>query len=237
MDGLLRRWPVAGASLLALAFALCVAMLGGCAPNYSPDTYAANAAQQANKVEQGVIVGVRPVGISAPASSAGRPERRQAASSGHRRGRAAWPRRWARSAGRWSAGWWDHGRARAGRYDGVRIRRQGGQGRSGVGYPEGRQAAGDRAESAGDCRQPGARGARLHGDAACPAATDHDRPPPAGHRNPPGPAEATPPAPPPQQPAPKPTPAPRAHGRRPPPELFVAARQDWQRRCTRIVCV
>jgi outer membrane lipoprotein SlyB len=65
MDGLLRRWPVAGVSLLALALALCVAMLGGCAPSYSPDTYASNAAQQANKVEQGVIVGVRPVGISA----------------------------------------------------------------------------------------------------------------------------------------------------------------------------
>jgi outer membrane lipoprotein SlyB len=40
-------------------------MLGGCAPSYSPDTYASTAAQQANKVEQGVIVGVRPVGISA----------------------------------------------------------------------------------------------------------------------------------------------------------------------------
>jgi formate hydrogenlyase subunit 3/multisubunit Na+/H+ antiporter MnhD subunit len=65
MDGLLRRWPVAGVSLLVLALALCVAMLGGCAPSYSPDTYASNAAQQANKVEQGVIVGVRPVGISA----------------------------------------------------------------------------------------------------------------------------------------------------------------------------
>jgi multicomponent Na+:H+ antiporter subunit A len=65
MDGFLRRWPAAGVSLLALAAALCLAMLAGCAPNYSPDTYASNAAQQANKVEQGVIVGVRPVGISA----------------------------------------------------------------------------------------------------------------------------------------------------------------------------
>ncbi len=42
-----------------------VLTLFGCAPSYSPDTYAANAAQQANKVEQGVIVGVRNVGISA----------------------------------------------------------------------------------------------------------------------------------------------------------------------------
>ncbi len=40
-------------------------MLAGCGPNYSPDTYASSAVQQANKVEQGVIVGVRPVAVSA----------------------------------------------------------------------------------------------------------------------------------------------------------------------------
>lgn len=39
--------------------------LAACSPSYSPDTYASNAAQQANKVEQGLIVGVRPVAISA----------------------------------------------------------------------------------------------------------------------------------------------------------------------------
>lgn len=39
--------------------------LSSCGPSYSPDTYSANAAQQANKVEQGVVVGVRDVGISA----------------------------------------------------------------------------------------------------------------------------------------------------------------------------
>ena len=39
--------------------------LTGCGPSYSPDTYASNAAQQANKVEAGVIAGVRPVQISA----------------------------------------------------------------------------------------------------------------------------------------------------------------------------
>lgn len=44
---------------------LVLAGLSGCGPNYSPDTYASNAAQQANKVEQGVIVGVRKVGVSA----------------------------------------------------------------------------------------------------------------------------------------------------------------------------
>ncbi len=42
-----------------------VAALAGCGPDYSPDTYASSAVQQANKVDQGVIVGVRPVGVSA----------------------------------------------------------------------------------------------------------------------------------------------------------------------------
>ena len=46
-------------------FALVVAGLSACGPNYSPDTYNTTAVQQANKVEQGVIVGVRPVGVSA----------------------------------------------------------------------------------------------------------------------------------------------------------------------------
>jgi outer membrane lipoprotein SlyB len=45
--------------------ALLLAGLSACGPSYSPDTYASNAAQQANKVEQGVVVGVRNVGISA----------------------------------------------------------------------------------------------------------------------------------------------------------------------------
>ncbi|WP_428531062.1 hypothetical protein [Rhodopila sp.] len=39
--------------------------MSACAPTYSPDTYASNAAQQANKVEQGVVVGLRPVAVSA----------------------------------------------------------------------------------------------------------------------------------------------------------------------------
>lgn len=42
-----------------------VAALTGCGPNYSPDTYSASAVQQANKVEQGVVVGVRNVGVTA----------------------------------------------------------------------------------------------------------------------------------------------------------------------------
>ena len=45
--------------------ALLLAGLSGCGPSYSPDTYASNEAQQANKVEQGIVVGVRDVGISA----------------------------------------------------------------------------------------------------------------------------------------------------------------------------
>jgi outer membrane lipoprotein SlyB len=42
-----------------------LAALAGCGPNYSPNTYATDAAQQANKVDPGVIVGVRQVDISA----------------------------------------------------------------------------------------------------------------------------------------------------------------------------
>ena len=48
-----------------LISALVLAGLSGCGPSYSPDTYASNAAQQANKVEQGVVVGVRTVAVSA----------------------------------------------------------------------------------------------------------------------------------------------------------------------------
>jgi outer membrane lipoprotein SlyB len=48
-----------------LIMVLILAGVSGCGPSYSPDTYASNAAQQANKVEQGVIVGVRTVGVSA----------------------------------------------------------------------------------------------------------------------------------------------------------------------------
>jgi outer membrane lipoprotein SlyB len=44
---------------------LVLAGVSGCGPTYSPDTYASNAAQQANKVEQGVVVGVRTVAVSA----------------------------------------------------------------------------------------------------------------------------------------------------------------------------
>ncbi|HET6308417.1 MAG TPA: hypothetical protein VFG12_14605 [Rhodopila sp.] len=45
--------------------ALVLASLSACGPNYTPDTYASAAAQKENKVDQGIIVGVRPVGVSA----------------------------------------------------------------------------------------------------------------------------------------------------------------------------
>jgi len=45
--------------------------LAGCGPSYSPDTYATNAAQQANKVESGVVAGVRKVQISASGTVGG----------------------------------------------------------------------------------------------------------------------------------------------------------------------
>jgi outer membrane lipoprotein SlyB len=53
---------------LIVRFALCVALaagVAGCGPDYSPNTYASNAVQQANKVDQGVVVGVRQVDVSA----------------------------------------------------------------------------------------------------------------------------------------------------------------------------
>lgn len=46
------------------AAALVVGILAGCTPNYSPNTYAATATQQANKVERAVVIGFRQVKIS-----------------------------------------------------------------------------------------------------------------------------------------------------------------------------
>jgi outer membrane lipoprotein SlyB len=43
-------------------------LLAACGPNYSPDTYSSNAVQQANKVDSGVVVGVRKVAIRADAA-------------------------------------------------------------------------------------------------------------------------------------------------------------------------
>ena len=52
-------------NVIACAAAASVAILAGCGPNYSPNTYDAAAVQQANKVTQGEVVGVRKVGVSA----------------------------------------------------------------------------------------------------------------------------------------------------------------------------
>jgi len=62
--------------LIRLVFALTIlvpgiGLLTGCGPSYSPNTYASNAAQQANKVDAGVIVGVRPVQITASGTVGG----------------------------------------------------------------------------------------------------------------------------------------------------------------------
>jgi outer membrane lipoprotein SlyB len=51
-------------AISAAAMLACV-LATGCTPNYSPDTYASAAAQQANKVDQGIVVGVRAIQISA----------------------------------------------------------------------------------------------------------------------------------------------------------------------------
>ena len=41
-----------------------LAALPGCRPSYSPDTYSSGAVQQAAKVEQGVVAGIRKVAVS-----------------------------------------------------------------------------------------------------------------------------------------------------------------------------
>ena len=47
-----------------LPVAALLVALPGCRPSYSPDTYASGAVQQAAKVEQGVVAGVRKVAVS-----------------------------------------------------------------------------------------------------------------------------------------------------------------------------
>lgn len=49
--------------------ALLLLPLIGCASHYSPDTYSAGAVQQAAKVQRGVIVGARAVGVSTNATA------------------------------------------------------------------------------------------------------------------------------------------------------------------------
>lgn len=54
----------------SMAVCLLLGSLAACGPAYSPDTYSSNAVQQANKVDQGVIVGVRAIAISADSTLA-----------------------------------------------------------------------------------------------------------------------------------------------------------------------
>jgi outer membrane lipoprotein SlyB len=54
-----------GLTFRFLVSALVLACLSGCGPSYSPNTYASDAAQKENKVEQGIVVGVRNVAVSA----------------------------------------------------------------------------------------------------------------------------------------------------------------------------
>lgn len=48
---------------------LTLLLLAACGSSYSPDTYATRAVQQANKVEQGTVIGRRDVAISAEGST------------------------------------------------------------------------------------------------------------------------------------------------------------------------
>ncbi len=50
-------------------FLVLALALAACGPRYSPDTYATRAVQQANKVEQGTVVGRRSVKVSAEGST------------------------------------------------------------------------------------------------------------------------------------------------------------------------
>lgn len=53
--------PAHAATVLAGGLAL---VLAACSPDYSPNTYTSGAVQQANKVDQGVVVGRRLVGVT-----------------------------------------------------------------------------------------------------------------------------------------------------------------------------
>jgi len=55
--------------LLQPSLILLALVLAACGPRYSPDTYATRAVQQANKVEQGTVIGRRLVKVSAEGST------------------------------------------------------------------------------------------------------------------------------------------------------------------------
>eukprot|EP01037_Dinobryon_pediforme_P013327 gene13327-13441_t len=59
----LTRTKSSASRLATFTAATALLVLGGCSPDFSPNTYNAGAVQQANKVEQGVVVGVRAVDV------------------------------------------------------------------------------------------------------------------------------------------------------------------------------
>jgi outer membrane lipoprotein SlyB len=60
------RWVVLVSRFVSFGLsAIALAAFAGCTPDYSPNTYAGNAVQQANKVEPAVVIGFRQVEISA----------------------------------------------------------------------------------------------------------------------------------------------------------------------------
>lgn len=69
--GLFRCGEIVVLRLSVLLFAVWALTIGGCGSDYSPNTYTSNAVQQANKVDKGVIVGVRQVAVSAKGSVGG----------------------------------------------------------------------------------------------------------------------------------------------------------------------
>jgi outer membrane lipoprotein SlyB len=50
--------------LKAVAAAVLALSLAGCGPDYSPNTYSTAAVQQANKVDKGIVIGVRQIDVS-----------------------------------------------------------------------------------------------------------------------------------------------------------------------------
>ncbi len=146
---------------LLLGFVL--AAVSACSPDYSPDTYATRAVQQANKVEQGVVVGVRNVGVTAEGYDRCRQRSRRRrpariADAGQCRWGARHDRR--RADGRTGR---HGGRAHDRRHHRLRVYREKIQRRSSVGDPARCHPARSGAKSACHYRQSGPRGAGLYG--------------------------------------------------------------------------
>jgi len=143
-----------------LAALVCIlAAAQGCSPDYSPNTYSANAVQQANKVERGVVIGYRQVKISANGTVG--------AVTGGAAGGVLGGTAGARgaSAALGAVGDRRHRRHRCraygSRHDRLGIHRQETRRRACLGHAARADAAAGRAESPGDRRQSGAHSAGL----------------------------------------------------------------------------